>query len=38
MIDQLSTRARRDRYGSKINRTHSPALAHAVPWITVMLA
>ncbi len=38
MIDQLSTRARRDRYGSKINRTHSPALAYAVPWITVMLA
>ena len=38
MIDQLSTRARRDRYGSKINRNHSPALAHAVPWITVMLA
>jgi rod shape-determining protein MreD len=38
VIDQLSTRARRDRYGSKINRAHSPALAHAVPWITVMLA
>ncbi len=38
MIDQLSTRARRDRYGSKINRAHSPALAHAVPWITIILA
>ncbi|GGD93739.1 hypothetical protein GCM10011515_11930 [Tsuneonella deserti] len=38
MIGELSSRARRDRYGSKINRTHSPVLAHAVPWVTVMLA
>jgi rod shape-determining protein MreD len=37
MTGQLSSRARRDRYGSKINRTHSPVLAYAVPWISVML-
>lgn len=37
MIDQLSSRARRDRYGSKINRTHSSLLAYAVPWMAVML-
>ena len=37
MIDQLSHRARRDPYGSKINRTHSPALAYAVPWVSIML-
>lgn len=37
MIDQLSSRARRDRYGSKINRAHSPALAYAMPWISIML-
>ena len=37
MTGQLSPRARRDRYGSKINRTHSPVLAYAVPWASVML-
>lgn len=37
MIGEISTRARRDRYGSKINRTHSPARAYAVPWISIML-
>ncbi|WP_246844937.1 rod shape-determining protein MreD [Altererythrobacter sp. TH136] len=37
MISELSPRARRDRYGSKINRTHSPALAYAVPWLSVMI-
>lgn len=37
MISELSPRARRDPYGSKINRAHSPALAYAVPWITVLL-
>jgi rod shape-determining protein MreD len=37
VIDQLSSRARRDRYGSKINRAHSPLLAYAVPWISVMI-
>lgn len=37
MIDQLSARARRDRYGSKINRTHSPVRAYAVPWLSIMV-
>lgn len=37
MIGQLSPRARRDRYGSKINRAHSPLLAYAVPWTSIML-
>ena len=37
MIDQLSHRARRDPYGSKINRAHSPVLAYAVPWFSIML-
>ncbi len=38
MIGEISSRARRDRYGSKINRTHSPLLAYAVPWLSVMIA
>ncbi|MFA9199697.1 MAG: hypothetical protein ACEQR8_00715 [Cypionkella sp.] len=38
MIGQLSPQARRDRYGSKINRAHSPLLAYAVPWASIMLA
>ncbi len=37
MIDAISARARRDRYGNKINRTHSPVLAYAIPWLSIML-
>ena len=37
MTGELSSRARRDRYGSKINRTHSPALAYAVPGVSILL-
>ncbi|WP_169829106.1 rod shape-determining protein MreD [Tsuneonella mangrovi] len=37
MIDPISARARRDHYGSKINRTHSPLLAYSIPWATIML-
>jgi rod shape-determining protein MreD len=37
MIGELSSRARRDRYGSKINRTHSPIRAYVVPWASIML-
>lgn len=29
---------RRDQYGSRINRTHSPVLLFAVPWGSIMLA
>lgn len=35
-MDPLSSRARRDPYGSKINRAHSPTLAYAIPWVSVM--
>jgi rod shape-determining protein MreD len=38
MIGEISHRARRDRYGSKINRTHSPVRAYVVPWLSIMLA
>jgi rod shape-determining protein MreD len=37
MIDQINPRARRDAFGSKINRDHSPLLAYAVPWVSIML-
>ena len=30
--------ARRDQYGSRINRTHSPVLLQLVPWASMMLA
>lgn len=36
-MERLAPSARRDAYGSKINRTHSPVLAHGVPWLTIML-
>lgn len=38
MIDPLSPKARRDQYGAKINRVHSPSLAYGVPFATVLLA
>ena len=37
MIDRVSTNSRRDKYGSRINRDHSPLLVHAVPWLTILL-
>lgn len=37
-MEQLNPRARRDRYGSRINRTHSPVLASTVPWVSILLA
>lgn len=37
-MEQLNPRARRDRYGSRINRTHSPVLAGTVPWVSILLA
>lgn len=37
MNEFLNPRSRSDRYGSRINRTHSPTLAHTMPWLTVML-
>lgn len=37
-MEQLNPHARRDRYGSRINRTHSPVLAGTVPWASIVLA
>lgn len=36
-MEQINPRARRDAYGSKINRDHSPLLAYGVPWLSIML-
>lgn len=36
-MERTDPRSRRDAYGSRINRTHSPALAYAVPWGTILL-
>jgi rod shape-determining protein MreD len=33
----LNPRSRSDRYGLRINRTHSATLAYALPWTSVML-
>jgi rod shape-determining protein MreD len=38
MIDPINPRARRDAFGTKINRDHSPLLAYAVPWLSIMIA
>jgi rod shape-determining protein MreD len=37
MIDELNPRSRRDHFGSKIDRDHSPLLANAVPVATILL-
>jgi rod shape-determining protein MreD len=37
-MERLDPHARRDAFGSKINRDHSPILAYGVPWVSVMLA
>lgn len=36
-MERMDPRSRRDRFGSRINRDHSPILAHGVPWVSVML-
>lgn len=36
-MERIDPRSRRDKFGSRINRDHSPILAHGVPWISVML-
>ena len=36
-METLNPRSRRDPFGSRINRTHSPILALGLPWLTVML-
>ena len=37
MIDQINPRARRDTFGSKINRDHSSLLAYGIPWASILL-
>ncbi|MFC3097751.1 rod shape-determining protein MreD [Alteraurantiacibacter palmitatis] len=36
-MEQINPRSRRDAYGKKINRDHSPALVYGVPCVTIML-
>ena len=36
-MENLNPRARRDPYGSRINRAQSPILAFGLPWVTVVL-
>lgn len=36
MTGQLNPRSRQDPFGRKINRTHSPLLAQALPWATIL--
>ena len=37
-MERLNPNARRDQFGSKINRDHSPVLAYGLPWLTILLA
>ena len=37
MIDPINPRARRDAFGSKINRDHWPLLVFGIPWLSVLL-
>lgn len=36
-MERLNPSARRDRFGSKINRDHSPVLVYGIPWLTIVL-
>ncbi len=36
-MERLHPDARRDPFGSKINRSHSPIIALGVPWVSIML-
>ena len=37
-MDGLNASARRDQFGSKLNRDHSPVLAFGIPWLTIFIA
>lgn len=37
MTGELNPRSRRDPFGSKINRTHSPLIATITPWTVIIL-
>jgi len=36
-METLHPKARRDPFGSKINRSHMPLLAYGLPWLTILL-
>ncbi|MDA7787869.1 rod shape-determining protein MreD [Sphingomonadaceae bacterium] len=36
MTERFNPRSRSDPYGSRINREHSPVLAYAIPWVTML--
>lgn len=36
MMQPLNPNSRFDQYGTKINRTHSPALAYGIPWVLII--
>ena len=36
-METLHPKARRDPFGSKINRTHLPLLAYGLPWLSILL-
>ena len=36
-MESLHPKARRDPYGSRINRAHWPVLAYGLPWLTILL-
>jgi len=36
-MERLNPNSRSDRFGSRINRRHSRALAYGVPWLSIML-
>ena len=38
MMERYAPRARSDAYGRRINREHSPLVALALPWLSIMLA
>ena len=36
-MERNDPRSRSDAYGSRINRSHSPIIANAVPWISIVI-
>lgn len=36
-MERLNPKSRRDLFGSKINRDHSPLLAYGIPWLTILV-
>lgn len=37
-MERLNPNARRDQFGRKINRDHSPVLAYGIPWLSILFA